>query len=269
MSTTTSTPTPTWSYQEPAAVSEDERDTAARLVRAFQAIGPIGKDKQADMGGGGKFMFRGIDALLDALHRVLGEQGLVLEVETLPGPSKVERERWEQRFKDGGSRMVATTHAVLWVSVWAVGPTGGRVKIGTGVGEALDNGDKAVSKATTVAYRDLLFKAFVVPLTGSGIVDIESLDAASEFPAGPEAAPWSDEQAADIAAKLVTIRSSSNADEALDDFGGWMKEELPAVSVAAKPGTKRHPTDTEADDIIAKLDDLVESLEALASEPEG
>lgn len=229
--------------------NDAERDTAERLTRAYREITAVGKTSQADLGSGGHFKFRGIDALLDAVHKVLAEEHLRLIVDALPEHTRIERERWEQRFKDGGSRMVSTTYATVWVDVWCEGPTGGRAHIGRGVGNSFDNGDKAVSKAHTVAFRDCLYKAFTVPVTGAGLADIEAEDLASETAVGPDTEPWSDEQADEISGLIAELKAMDRAAEAAK----VVKDGWPAVSLGANPRSKRHPTDEEADEIIYAL----------------
>lgn len=105
-------------------------------------------DRNAQQG----FNFRGIDAVMNHVGPALREHGVVI----IPEAVDMESERYDTakggKMKNVTVLMKYTVH----------GPEGDSFS-GSAYGEAADAGDKAVSKAQSVAYRTFLLQSLTVP----------------------------------------------------------------------------------------------------------
>lgn len=141
---------------EPANTQTDvplrETDRLPGLLAAVSAeVGAIRKDGRAPQVMGG-YAFRGVDAVVNAVHPILTRYGIVL----LPEVLEVNRE-------PGTTNKGA---AIMTVSVRTRftfhGPAGDSLSLVT-AGEAMDSGDKATTKAQSVALRVALLQALLLP----------------------------------------------------------------------------------------------------------
>lgn len=98
------------------------------------------------------FNFRGIDAVMNAVGPALREHGVVI----VPTAQTIDVERYES--KNGASMKNVTVLMQYTVH----GPAGDTIT-GQSYGEAADSGDKAVSKAQSVAYRTFLLQGLTIP----------------------------------------------------------------------------------------------------------
>jgi len=126
------------------------------LPKVADAIGAVAKDRQASMGSGGSFAFRGIDDLYNAVHGALVAQGVVLRPNVVEHTS-VDRER----LKDGRQAGMSL-HVTVTVDYEFLAPDGSSIVIRM-VGEALDTGDKATQKALSAALKTCLIQTFTIP----------------------------------------------------------------------------------------------------------
>ena len=157
--------------QEPAATAAAPDSTAAPLTvdqaitETVRRIGAISKDRAApaDLGG---FKFRGIDDVLDALHPIVADIGLLI----LPRVVARETEKI-------GSRRLVT----LEVCFDFIGPDGTERVVGPFVGEGADGQDKAANKAHSGAYKMMAFEVFSIPIKDAS-VDSESYNPRDELP---------------------------------------------------------------------------------------
>ncbi|MGX9296068.1 ERF family protein [Tsukamurella paurometabola] len=115
------------------------------------AVQGIRKGERAESGPA-RFNFRGIDAVMNHVGPALREHGVVI----VPTAEHIEVERYPT--KSGGQMKNATVRMRYTV----FGPAGDSFA-GVAFGEAADAGDKAVSKAQSVAYRTFLLQALTVP----------------------------------------------------------------------------------------------------------
>ena len=99
------------------------------------------------------FNFRGVDRTVNALSGAIRKHGLVI----LPAAAGVP----EFITVDGANGRKKTVVRVL-VQYTIMGPDGDTLT-GSALGEAMDNGDKAVSKAMSVAWRTFLLQTFFLP----------------------------------------------------------------------------------------------------------
>jgi len=119
------------------------------IQRGIHAVG-IGKfRKNAEQ----KFNFRGIDDALAAFAPLLTEHGVYV------APSYRDHTVTARATKSGGTMFNVTLAGTFTFTA----DDGSERVVGPFYGEASDSGDKATSKATSVAYRNALFVAFCVP----------------------------------------------------------------------------------------------------------
>lgn len=118
------------------------------------------------------FKFRGIDAVMQAVGPVLRSHGVFI----IPTGQELKSETYQTR---NGASMRNVT---VTMQYRVYGP-GGDFFDGGSFGEAADAGDKAVTKAQSVAYRTFLLQALTVP---TGDVDPDAHTHERAAPRNPE-----------------------------------------------------------------------------------
>lgn len=111
----------------------------------------IGKNEKVTQGPA-RFNFRGIDTVMNAVGPALRAHGVTV----VPVAESIELERY-QTAKGG-----LMQGAIVRMSYTVFGPDGDSFT-GAAYGQAADSGDKAVSKAQSVAYRVFLLQALTIP----------------------------------------------------------------------------------------------------------
>jgi hypothetical protein len=139
------------------------------IAEVTRQIGHIAKGHQSTAGE--RYWYRGIDDVLEALHPILGDVGLVLM------PGEVTSHRRETRTTAKGATLNV---AILDVRYRLIGPDGTRTW-GASSGEAHDSGDKATQKALSQAFKTFCLQTFSVPTQASADDDPDAT--------GEEAAP--------------------------------------------------------------------------------
>lgn len=99
-----------------------------------------------------KFNFRGIDAVMNAVGPALRKHGVTIL------PEDVEVHRSNGTTASGKQ----TAEVVVKVTYRVYGPVGDSIH-GKVAAEAMDFGDKAITKAMSVAYRTFLLQALTIP----------------------------------------------------------------------------------------------------------
>jgi len=122
----------------------------AALAAVMADVGHVGKTGKNSAHG---YSFRGIDAVLNAVGPVLRAHSVVV----LPTV-----ESTEHRDVEVGSKRTPMRQATVVVRYDFHGPAGD-VLSATVPAEAMDSGDKATSKAMSVAYRTALIQALTLP----------------------------------------------------------------------------------------------------------
>lgn len=120
------------------------------LVRVMQDVEVITKDDRNAAQG---YQFRGVDATMNTVGPILRKHGLVCVPVSMS--VLVDKDVPTQR----NTMMRGVTVRVRWAFM---GPAGDTLTVET-LGEANDSGDKAIPKATSVAYRELWLKTLCVP----------------------------------------------------------------------------------------------------------
>lgn len=119
------------------------------IGKAMGEIGAIGKDSRNQQQG---FMYRGIDAVYNALNPVMSKYGLFICPE-------VQDMRREERTNAKGTVLIYTALTIKY-TVYA--PDGSNISL-TVVGEGMDTGDKSVNKAMSIAMKYAMFQLFFIP----------------------------------------------------------------------------------------------------------
>lgn len=127
-----------------------EQSVHSALLRVMRDLPVVGKEQRNEESPE-QFMFRGVDAMVNAVGPLLRKHG----VQHMP---KVLKADLRPVGTDRGAAMVA------WVRMRYTfhGPDGSKRKAEV-IGEAMDAGDKALSKAQSVAWRVALIQVFAVP----------------------------------------------------------------------------------------------------------
>jgi hypothetical protein len=147
------------------------------------------------------FSFRGIDAILNAVGPVLRRHAVVV----LPHVEEV-----REAVVEVGRNRTRMGHVTVLVTYTFIGPDGSTVSCRV-PGEAMDAGDKAASKAMSVAFRTALIQALALP------TDEPDPDGQSYERAAAPALMSSSQQTA-IAEALAGLD-----DEARDELSSWWK----------------------------------------------
>ncbi len=143
------------------AISNVARDLAENGIR---------KDRKNAQQG---FMFRGIDAVYNALAPALVKHGLVIL------PRIIERSVTERQTQKGGTLFYVVVKAEF---DFIATEDGSKHTVAT-FGEAMDSGDKATNKAMSIAYKYAAFQAFCIPTEETAIdADAEVHDVAPRNP---------------------------------------------------------------------------------------
>lgn len=123
------------------------------LLAAMADIAKIGiaKTSQASLGGA-SVHYRGIEAAMNEMSIILVRRGINVT------PSYSDLTIMERAKGDGKATRFATVRGAFTFAA----DDGSHVTCST-YGEAMDSGDKAITKAQSVAFRTALFQQFVVP----------------------------------------------------------------------------------------------------------
>jgi hypothetical protein len=126
----------------------------AALIEAMSEIAKTGiaKTEKASLGGA-TVNYRGIEAAMNQMSVILIKCGITVT------PSYSDLVMFERAKAEGKATRFATVKGAF---TFTASEDGSYVKC-EAYGEAMDSGDKAVTKAQSVAFRTALFQQFVVP----------------------------------------------------------------------------------------------------------
>jgi hypothetical protein len=131
-----------------------------KMAAIQQDIDAIGKN-QKNAGQG--FMFRGVDAVYNALHPILSKHEVFTTSEIINAL------REDKLTKSGGTVIYSIID--IKFTFWA---TDGSNVSTQARGEGMDSGDKASNKAMAVAHKYALTQTFTIPYEGMADPDSES-----------------------------------------------------------------------------------------------
>jgi hypothetical protein len=112
-------------------------------------IGAVGKDSKNQQQG---FMFRGIDAVMNAINPALVKYHLFIVPEIL------EQTR-EERVNSKGTTLI---YSICKIKYTFYAEDGSSISA-TVIGEGMDSGDKATNKAMSIAFKYAAFQVFCIP----------------------------------------------------------------------------------------------------------
>lgn len=112
-------------------------------------IGAIGKKSKNTTQG---FMFRGIDAVMNAINPALVKYKLFIVPEVL------EQTREERQTTKGGTLI----YSIIKVKYTFYAEDGSNISAVV-IGEGMDSGDKATNKAMSIAFKYACFQVFCIP----------------------------------------------------------------------------------------------------------
>jgi hypothetical protein len=164
------------------------------IIKVMQEVEPIAK---ARTNTAQNYKFRGVDELMNAISPILSKHAI------FPTTHAVENVLYDPIISKSGG---AGTHIIRRYTFRFFAEDGSHVDT-TADGEAIDYGDKASNKAQSVAYREAMFKMFVIPFQNEDIEEA-SHDVAPKPVAAKTATP--------AAAKQTPPKSIAQKREAME-----------------------------------------------------
>ena len=131
-----------------------------QIIKTMEDVGAIGKKDKNEYD---KYMFRGIDAVMNALHPAMVKNGIFVIPEVL------EAQREERAGKNGTVMM----YSLLKVKYTFMADDGSSVTAVV-MGEAMDRSDKSTNKAMSAAFKYACFQTFCIPTDEMKDADAES-----------------------------------------------------------------------------------------------
>lgn len=118
-----------------------------QMAKIMAEIAAVKKEKT--MMGGASYKYRGIDDVMNALHNLFARHEIVIT-------SRIAE--CECNISVSGKE----THAVTKVEYTFWAKDGSKME-NLGIGEGMDNRDKAISKALSQTYKNVLLQVFLIP----------------------------------------------------------------------------------------------------------
>lgn len=140
----------------------------AAMIAVMADTCAVGKDKKSLQQG---FMYRGIDDVYNALHRVCARHGVFTTSEI------INTEREERATKNGG--VLIYTRLKMRFTFWASDGSSITTEI---IGEAMDTADKSSNKAMAIAHKYALLQAFLIPTEDLADPDADAHELAARAP---------------------------------------------------------------------------------------
>lgn len=112
-------------------------------------IGVVGKNDRNEQQ---RFMYRGIDAVMNAINPAL------IKNKVFVVPEVLEQTREERQTKSGGNLI----YSICKVKYTFYAEDGSNISA-TVIGEGMDSGDKATNKAMSIAFKYACFQVFCIP----------------------------------------------------------------------------------------------------------
>jgi len=119
------------------------------INEVMKEIGVVGKNQRNEQQ---KFMYRGVDAVMNAINPALINHNVFIVPEVL------EQTREERTTRNGG----ALIYSVCKIKFTFYAEDGSSVTAVT-IGEGMDSGDKATNKAMAIAFKYACFQVFCIP----------------------------------------------------------------------------------------------------------
>lgn len=128
---------------------ENNNGIYSAILGIMEDVGAIGKNEKNDQQ---KFMYRGIDAVMNALQPAMIKNGVFV------APTIIEQRREERKTSKGNNLI----YSIVTVKYTFYAKDGSSVDVVV-IGEGMDSGDKATNKAMSVAFKYACFQLFCIP----------------------------------------------------------------------------------------------------------
>ena len=127
----------------------EKKNIYETISAVMSEVGAIGKNSKNEQQ---KFMFRGIDAVMNALAPALQKNKLFIVPEVLD-------QTREERISSNGNAII---YSICRVKYTFYAEDGSSISA-TVIGEGMDSGDKATNKAMSIAFKYACFQVFCIP----------------------------------------------------------------------------------------------------------
>ena len=138
----------------------EKKNIFETIAAVMAEIGSIGKDSRNQKQ---NFMYRGIDAVMNALSPAIIKYKLFVVPEVL-------NQRREERQSANGGNLI---YSICTIKYTFYAEDGSFISA-TVVGEGMDTGDKATNKAMSVAFKYACFQVFCIPTEEMRDTDAET-----------------------------------------------------------------------------------------------
>ena len=127
------------------------------INKVMEDIGAIGKNTKNQQQG---FMYRGIDAVMNALQPALVKHKVFVVPEVI---DQTREERTSIKKDNYGNEKTSTLlYSIIKVKYTFYAEDGSSIS-STVIGEGMDSGDKATNKAMSIAFKYACFQVFCIP----------------------------------------------------------------------------------------------------------
>nr|DAY15442.1 MAG TPA: ERF superfamily protein [Caudoviricetes sp.] len=147
-------------------MDEKKKNIYETITAVMAEIGAVGKDSRNEQQ---RFMYRGIDAVMNAINPALIKHKLFVV------PEIMEQKREERHTAKGGNLI----YSICTVKYTFYAEDGSSVSA-TVIGEGMDSGDKATNKAMSIAFKYACFQVFCIPTE-----EMKDPDAETPLPSKP------------------------------------------------------------------------------------
>lgn len=199
----------------PPAAEQRPQTAAGCLVALMRSIEVIRKERES--GAGERYMFRGVDDVMNAVGPLLRDLGLLCV------PELVAQETEQMEY--GGKRTLAFRTRVQ-VRYHLIGPDGAPLQtgpVGPVLGEAIDTADKGGAKAQAVAYREMWLRTLCIP---TGEREVEQDNYVIARPEATVSDPLAEQKLRDRIAAADTRAKLETAWKAIYDAHGGEKAQI-------------------------------------------
>lgn len=136
-------------FAQEGKISSEGPMIFSAIRNVMKEIGAIGKTSKNQQQG---FMFRGIDAVMNAINPALINNGIFIV------PEIIEQTREERQTAKGGNLI----YSVCKIKYTFYAQDGSSIDAVV-IGEGMDSGDKATNKAMSIAFKYACFQVFCIP----------------------------------------------------------------------------------------------------------
>jgi len=134
----------------------DIHEALVAVNRGVQAIAKAQKNLQQG------YMFRGIDDVMNALHPLFCEHGIVI----------IRRDR-DVRIDESKSRSGGILYMVTLTTEWVLAAADGSTVSVVAIGQGMDSSDKGLNKAASASYKYALLQLFSIPTEEAAQLDAD------------------------------------------------------------------------------------------------